>query len=482
MENIFEKDFYPTPVEVIEQILQGHDVAGKIILEPSAGSGNIVDYLQKNLAREVIACEINGKLRSIVESKCRVITDDFLKVQREDVSHIDMIVMNPPFSDARRHILHAFEVAPDGCEIVSLCNSSDLSGNYYSTEDKRKVIQLVEDYGFSEWLGNCFATAERKTDVSVSCIHLYKPKSGEREFEDYMFSTVDEVDSGSTEGLIEYNLVRDVVNRYCEAVKRFDSVMEAANGINELTSLFRGDYGWGIVFGAYDTNHNNRTNISRQHFKNELQKQAWKYIIDKMDMDRFATSKVYEQINKFVERQSHVPFTMKNVYQMIYMIIATQENRMETALVEAFDHICSFSAENSTAGEKWKTNANYMVNKKFIVPGVFTYEHYGTKEPYLHTGFGSYGQTQLSDVVKALEYITGKTEANNMFDVINYNRLEWGKWHHYGGFFRFKGFKKGTMHLEFLDEDVWMLFNRRVAEIKGWALPKKTEKETKKNK
>ena len=476
MENILERDFYPTPVEVIEQMLQGHDVAGKIILEPSAGSGNIVDYLQKNFAKEVIACEINEKLRCIVESKCRVIASNFLEVTREEVSHIDMIVMNPPFSDARRHILHAFEVAPDGCEIISLCNSSDLRDGYYSTEDQRKVIQLVEDYGFSEWLGNCFTTAERKTDVSVSCIHLYKPKSGEREFEDYMFSTVDEVDSGSTEGLIEYNLVRDVVNRYCEAVKRFDSVMEAANGINELTSLFRGDYGWGIVFGAYDTNHNNRTNISRQHFKNELQKQAWKYIIDKMDMGRFATSKVYEQINKFVERQSHVPFTMKNVYQMIYMIIATQGNRMETALVEAFDHICSFSAENSTAGEKWKTNANYMVNKKFIVPSVFTYEHYGTKESYLYTGFGSYGKTQLSDVVKALEYITGKTEANNMFDVINYNRLEWGKWHHYGGFFRFKGFKKGTMHLEFLDEDVWMLFNRRVAEIKGWALPKKSDK------
>lgn len=476
MESILERDFYPTPEKVIEEMLQGHELAGKIILEPSAGSGNIVDYLQKNFAKEVIACEINGKLRRIVESKCRVIADDFLKVQREDVSHIDMIVMNPPFSDARRHILHAFEVAPDGCEIVSLCNSSDLRGSYHSTEDQRKVIQLVEDYGFSEWLGNCFTTAERKTDVSVSCIHLYKPKNGEREFEDYMFSTVDEVDSGTTEGLIEYNLVRDVVNRYCEAVKRFDSVMEAANGINELTSLFRGDYGWGIVFGAYDTNHNNRTNISRQHFKNELQKQAWKYIIDKMDMGRFATSKVYEQINKFVERQSHVPFTMKNVYQMIYMIIATQGNRMETALVEAFDHICSFSAENSTAGEKWKTNANYMVNKKFIVPSVFTYDFYGTKKPYLYTGSGSYGRTQLSDVVKALEYITGKTEANNMFDVINYNRLEWGKWHHYGGFFRFKGFKKGTMHLEFLDEDVWMLFNRRVAEIKGWALPKKTDK------
>ena len=28
------------------------------------------------------------------------------------------------------------------------------------------------------------------------------------------------------------------------------------------------------------------------------------------------------------------------------------------------------------------------------------------------------------------------------------------------------------MHFEFNDDDVWMSFNRKVAEIKGWQLPK----------
>ena len=41
--------------------------------------------------------------------------------------------------------------------------------------------------------------------------------------------------------------------------------------------------------------------------------------------------------------------------------------RTRKAIMEAFDKICSLSAENSTAGETWKTNANYMVNKRFIV-------------------------------------------------------------------------------------------------------------------
>ena len=39
-----------------------------------------------------------------------------------------------------------------------------------------------------------------------------------------------------------------------------------------------------------------------------------------------------------------------------------------------------------------------------------------------------------------------------------------------------KGFKKGTMHFEFLEEDVWYRFNCEVSRHKGLALPKKTEK------
>ena len=36
-------DFYPTPIEVIGQMMMGEEILGKTILEPSAGKGNIVD-------------------------------------------------------------------------------------------------------------------------------------------------------------------------------------------------------------------------------------------------------------------------------------------------------------------------------------------------------------------------------------------------------------------------------------------------------
>ena len=42
---MFGPNFYPTPEEVIERMIDGENLQGKIILEPSAGKGNIVDYL-----------------------------------------------------------------------------------------------------------------------------------------------------------------------------------------------------------------------------------------------------------------------------------------------------------------------------------------------------------------------------------------------------------------------------------------------------
>ena len=135
-------DFYPTPVEVIKTMLLGEDIFNKVILEPSAGKGDIVDYLKENGAGEVIACEKDETLRILLSNKCQIIENDFLSLKAEQVSHIDYIVMNPPFSDGVNHIKHAFEIAPAGCTIIALCNSSNLYKKYYS--DRKELCELVE--------------------------------------------------------------------------------------------------------------------------------------------------------------------------------------------------------------------------------------------------------------------------------------------------------------------------------------------------
>lgn len=476
--NLFTEnaDFYPTPTNVINTMMLDEDILGKTILEPSAGSGNIVSWLKDNGAGEVIACEKDETLQKLLAGKCELISDDFLSVTSDQVSHVDYIVMNPPFSDGIRHIKHAFDIAPTGCTVISLCNSSNLERRYSS--ERQELYELVELYGSSECLGTVFDAVERKTNVDVSLIKLYKYGEDENEFTNYFFSNEDDLlDKNETEGIVQYNVVRDMVNRYTSAVKLFDETMEAANKINDVAKFSDSKFDYvPIRFTTVDTN-GNAVNISRQQYKKQLQKYYWRIIFNKLNMEKYATNGLREQINKFVEKQVNVPFTMHNIYQVINMVVQTTGQRMDKALLEAFDLICSFSAENSTAGEKWKTNSNYMINRKFIVPYMTDYDaRYSILNEHMSLNYGG-NVTLIEDVIKALCYITGTNYDNitNLHDYVYRNNLSYGTWYEWS-FFRIKGFKKGTMHFEFTDEDVWIRFNQQVAKQRGWILPKKSKR------
>lgn len=475
--NLFSNnpDFYPTPNEVIEQMMLGEDYVGKTVLEPSAGSGNIVKWLQRNGSCNVVACENDPHLRKLLDGVCPLIGNDFLTLTAEQVSHVDLIVMNPPFSHGTEHIMHAWKIAPSGCTIIALCNSTNVNATCY--REYRQLQEVIDLYGCSEFLGDVFSTSERKTHVNVSLVKLYKQADGEDEFSGYFFSQEDEdaANQNTKEGLMPYNVVRDMVNRYVSAVKMFDEVMAASIKIND-TAMIEG-FDLPIRFTAV-TDDKHATTINRAQYKKELQKYYWKVIFRKLNMEKFATSKLHQQINRFVEKQSNVPFTMTNVYRLLNMVVQTTQSRMRTALSEAFDLICSLSAENSTAGETWKTNANYMVNRKFIVSWITEYDT-RWPSPFVMLRI-SRNRDLIEDICKALCFLTG-VDYNNMESLSSFvgkNQLAWGGWFDWG-FFRCRAYKKGTMHFEFKDEKVWMMFNQEVAKERGWNLPKKTNKQKK---
>lgn len=329
--NIFTNnaDFYPTPDEVINTMMMGENFIGKTILEPSAGKGNIVDWLNKNGAGKIIACEKDANLKKLLNGKCEMIADDFLTVSSEQISHVDYIVMNPPFSEGAKHILHAFEIAPAGCTIIALCNSESINQGWERNTTKEKLKETIDLYGCEEFLGRVFDNAERKTNVNVSMIKLYKEGEGQDEFEDYLFSNEDDtLNANETEGLVQYNVVRDMVNRYVAAVKLFDETMAAAEKINSVACFGGNKDGYlPVKFAVVDAS-NNVVHISRQQYKKELQKYYWRRIFGKLNMEKYATQKLREQINKFVELQTNVPFTMHNIYQVLNMEVWQTEWRM----------------------------------------------------------------------------------------------------------------------------------------------------------
>jgi Domain of unknown function (DUF4942) len=514
---MFGIDFYPTPNSVIDLMLANEVVVGKVILEPSAGTGNIVSRLKEFGAKEVIACEIDSSLRTILGRKCNVICNDFMDLGREDVSHIDFIVMNPPFSKCEAHVEHAWEIAPPGCHIISLCNTSMIDNTF--SKSREKIREIIKNNGSTELFGRCFNDSERTTDVSISCIRLYKQSDDSDDFGDY-FDLGEAESYGSLDnGIMAPNYILDVVSRYVDAVKMFDEVINSNQRMNYLISPID-DY-LRISFGAFSKDGNSYNSIDRNYFKKQLQKSAWRTVFRKFDMEKYLTSGVKEKLNKFIEQKEHVPFTMKNIYNMIEMIVGTSEATMNLVLVEAFEKICSFSSENSTAGEGWKTNSDYMLNKRFIKPRVCEYD---SRWPRNYVDISSGGANEFDDINKALCYLTGRRYEDyiplstyfryryklqredgtllggydNCFEEIGGFRgatskkesiekeqgikleiietpREWGQWVDWG-FFRVKGHKKGTMHFEFKDDAVLEMFNRKVAEIKGWRLPKTTKK------
>lgn len=453
---MFNKDFYPTPESVIAQMTWDLDLNNKVVLEPSAGKGDIVDFCQ-NQGVNVIACEINDDLRTILQAKCKVISDDFLKVTSDMVSHVDYIIMNPPFSADEKHILHAWDIAPEGCTIIALCNYETLSNTRYSY--RQELASIIKDYGNSENLGDVFSNAERKTGVEIGLVKLFKPKTkSDTEFEGFFMEEDEEV---QFVGLQQYNFVRDCVNRYVGAVKIYDEQLESAKKMNSLTeSFFSSKMALSMTIDS--------TVVAREEYKKDLQKSAWNYIFGKMNMHKYSTKGLREDINLFVEKQTKIPFTMRNIYRMIEIVVGTQSQRMDKALLEVFDKLTEHYHENRYGVEGWKTNSHYLVNQKFIMPYIAPQCSWG-----VYPDVKDRQAEIVDDFVKALCNINGKSwEPNDRFAAaVSYNKnIDWGKWFDFQ-FFEVKLFKKGTGHFKFKDRDVWARFNQHIARIKGYPLP-----------
>ncbi len=456
---MFNSDFYPTPKHVIFTMLEGISINEKTVLEPSAGKGDIIDFLNSNGAKEVLFCETEKDLQTISQQKAKFLKSDFLHVTSDEISHIDLIVMNPPFSKDATHISHAFEIAPSGCKIIALCNAQTYLNPCY--QSRKELKQNIDTYGSFQNLGSCFENAERSTGVEIGLIILNKEGANySTEFEGFFLEDQEEPQGN---GVVSYNVVRDLVNRYVESIKIFDRQLEEAQKMNALTSgFFRVDIGLNIT--------NDKAPITRAEFKKAMQKSGWYFIFNKMNMQKYATSQLRADINKFVEEQTEIPFNMRNIYKMLELVVGTTEQRMDKAIEVVFDKVTMHHYENRFGVKGWKTNENYVLTQKFIIPHICYQDQRWYK-----------GESRiqmdcrpeiLEDMLKAICYITGDNYDD--FETL-YNTAkkgEYGQWFDWA-YFRVKCFKVGTAHFEFKDKEIWARFNQRVAKIKGFPLYEK---------
>lgn len=456
---MFNKDFFPTGANVIEMMLQGETIKDKIILEPSAGKGDIVDYLTEKGANSILTCEINEDLRQILKSKSTLIADDFLSLTSDKISHIDLIVMNPPFSADDKHILHAYNIAPKGCRIISLCNQSTLENLYTNT--RKELNTIIENYGKWESLGDCFTDAERKTGVIVGLIKIQKAGVNEKSEFDGFFMDEEPEAMNQTAGLMSYNVVRDLVNRYIQSVKIFDEQLTAAVKMNQLVSGF-----YTCQLGMNISKNN--VEISKADFKKSMQISGWSFIFNKMNLTKNTTRGLMDDINKFVQQQTNIPFTMKNIYHMLDMVQQTTGQRMDKAILEAFDNITKHHADNREYIKGFKTNSHYLLGKKFIMPHmVDPAKSYGyTSDTY---SIYSHRADMVGDLEKALCFCNGINYDEIKTLSMSSNRNVYGEWYE-SEFFKYKAFKVGTVHVLFKDLELLAKLNQHIAKLKGYPL------------
>jgi hypothetical protein len=177
-----EQGFYPTPPRVIDRLMEHADIRdGQSVLEPSAGSGRIMDAVKAAHGDSVTlkGIEHHSSLQDLLKMKGHDVDhSDFLEHKGE----YDRIVMNPPFENdqAIDHVKHAFSLLKPGGKLVAVVPGGDRLYREASRKKRTEFSEFVDEHGeFEELPESSFAgsDAPRQTGVNTSLVILKKPEA-----------------------------------------------------------------------------------------------------------------------------------------------------------------------------------------------------------------------------------------------------------------------------------------------------------------
>ncbi|MFA5152114.1 MAG: rRNA adenine N-6-methyltransferase family protein [Clostridia bacterium] len=136
-----------TPEIIVDLLIElAHIQPGMLVLEPSAGIGNIVKKLLS--ATDNVSCiEIDQKHCDQLRKNCgnvNLLCTDFLTFPA--VPLFDRVVMNPPFAKQADidHVIHALKFVKPGGRLVSV-----MSAGIYFRENKKTIgfRELMTEHG-----------------------------------------------------------------------------------------------------------------------------------------------------------------------------------------------------------------------------------------------------------------------------------------------------------------------------------------------
>jgi hypothetical protein len=496
-----QNQFYPTPQSLAQKVRQ--NVRQSIdwhtrVLDPSAGDGALLAPFMRSkeasigrdskreAGRNLFAIEIDQDLRYVLGGKgFSVIGTDFLAFH--EPQKFDVIVMNPPFNDGDSHVLHAWSLLKDEGELVAILNRETVI-NAYSKERKLLSV-LIDQHGSVEGLGQVFSDASRKTDVEVVLIKLQKPKAPPQKFQGFNGEGFQE-DRISDEDFASDPLAKsDYVKTLCDRYKAAEAALIARHEAQKQLSFYVDGVGHCAYYREKEEELSMDSlfcNISLEDQLAAVKLKFWEELFFRSQLTKKATSDFKAKFMDFARSQARMSFNYANCLEVLISVLGNQDNIFKDAIDSLFKVGCSFDKENSVHWEGWQANDSWKWNKKLIIPYAFSWSaKCGFSESYGQ--FGTRCTNFLDDLDKVLAMISGEPiEVGSATAYRNHiNGLAWhartyevaySSWIE-TSFIKFRIYKKGTIHIEFLDPSLLAEFNRRAAEGKPWMPPSSSYKQ-----
>lgn len=469
---MFNADFYPTPDELVQKLLAlstRNMFEGKFeritlkgrILEPSAGKGNIIEYIKKRIkSAKIDAIESDPQLSNLLMGAGHtVVWSDFLTY--ETYREYNAIVMNPPFSADDKHLLHAVRLASKqitkDCEIYAIINAETIKNPYSVT--RKELARLLDAYDARiEFVSNAFSTAERKTDVEVALIYVKITRDDDSE--DLYRRTVDSVrqsDVKVTENEAIGNALSTFVKKN-EIGERLDDITRLVYEYEQAVKVTREAYEAHIRkmrFLEYVANVNDGKlytprDGSEDDYENELLRLRttyWTLVLRTDEFMKKLTTEARDKLSRQIEATADLEINVTNVYMLLQAIMANSSDMLISSVVSMFEKITSFSrrdySDNIHYYNGWTTNDAYKIGKKIIYP---FYTEFSAWDMGEKNGFASVDyriKGFILDLLKAFEPFR-KVEYD--FEMMALGEFE-------NDILRFKMFKKGTVHVWVKDLD-----------------------------
>ena len=491
------KDYYPTPPALAAELLaglkiDGHSIeyAGGPILEPSAGSGDLARAIEKAAdirynsdgtrddyystgnkyrldALQLDCIEKSADLRAVLkENGFRVVHDDFLTFTPR--AHYKAIIMNPPFSEGARHLLHALHIMERGGEVRCILNAETIRNP--CTNERKELAALLAKYNaLITYKQGAFTHAARKTAVEVALVAVTIPPAppvSRIRLELNAETTHRYQAAPDLAALVSSDPITAAVERYNAAADGLSRLYEEYDGISSLFTLPKkqGDSSAPAPCVSLNKSYNDALRDLRGLF--------WEQLFDLPQIRDAMTLTMQNDYRERLHELRDYDFSRYNILTVREEISRNIVSGIESEIIRLFDdwtnlHYNSEYSKNVHYYNGWCTNEAYKIGKRVIFRcNVWSY--------WSDRLCPTHAVDQLANIEKTLHFLDTNGAAYNgdylradlkaAEDSFQTSKIQL----HY---FTVTFYKKGTCHIEFTNADVLKSFNIFASQKKGWLPP-----------